>query len=230
MAEAGAGHTQEPTSESTDDTYIHTLVAQAQLGDQEAFLALYRAIQPKLLRYLRPWVGKDEADDIASEAWARIVTDLHTFHVGGSAFRSWATVIARHRAIDHLRRRSPAIPQPHQLLPDRFAPDDTPADAAERISTGRALRLLAELPQEQAQAVLLRVVMGLDAATAGRILHKRPGAVRTAAHRGLRTLADRLNPLPANPARASEKQHPATTALELHHGSALPASPNTTGT
>jgi RNA polymerase sigma-70 factor (ECF subfamily) len=45
------------------------------------------------------------------------------------------------------------------------------------------------LPTQQAEAVLLRVVMGLDAETVGRILGKRPGAVRTAAYRGLRRLA-----------------------------------------
>jgi RNA polymerase sigma-70 factor (ECF subfamily) len=31
--------------------------------------------------------------------------------------------------------------------------------------------------------------MGLDAVTAGRVLGKRPGAVRTASHRGLRRLS-----------------------------------------
>jgi len=40
--------------------------------------------------------------------------------------------------------------------------------------------------------VLLRVVVGLDAVTAAKVLGKRPGAVRVAAHRGLRTLAARL--------------------------------------
>jgi RNA polymerase sigma-70 factor (ECF subfamily) len=39
---------------------------------------------------------------------------------------------------------------------------------------------------------MLRAVIGLDAATAARVLGKRPGAVRTAAYRGLRTLARRL--------------------------------------
>ena len=53
-------------------------------------------------------------------------------------------------------------------------------------------RLIATLPPDQAEAVLLRVVVGLDAASAGRVLGKRPGAVRTAAHRGLRRLAELL--------------------------------------
>ena len=48
----------------------------------------------------------------------------------------------------------------------------------------------AERQGDSAEAILLRVVMGLDAETAGRVLGKRAGAVRTAAHRGLRRLAE----------------------------------------
>ena len=51
---------------------------------------------------------------------------------------------------------------------------------------------IARLPQDQAEAVVLRVVMGLDAKTAADTLGKRPGAVRTAAHRGLKKLAELL--------------------------------------
>jgi RNA polymerase sigma-70 factor (ECF subfamily) len=40
--------------------------------------------------------------------------------------------------------------------------------------------------------VLLRVVVGLDGPAAARVLGKRPGAVRTAAHRGLKRLAHQL--------------------------------------
>jgi RNA polymerase sigma-70 factor (ECF subfamily) len=49
------------------------------------------------------------------------------------------------------------------------------------------------LPPDQAEAVLLRAVVGLDAGTAARVLGKRPGAIRTAAYRGLRTLARHFN-------------------------------------
>jgi RNA polymerase sigma-70 factor (ECF subfamily) len=52
------------------------------------------------------------------------------------------------------------------------------------------------LPSDQAEAVLLRAVVGLDADSAGKILGKRAGAVRTAAYRGLRALAKRLDQTP----------------------------------
>jgi RNA polymerase sigma-70 factor (ECF subfamily) len=52
------------------------------------------------------------------------------------------------------------------------------------------------LPRDQAEAVMLRAVMGMDAKTAGRVLGKRPGAVRSAAQRGLRSLEASLETRP----------------------------------
>lgn len=77
-------------------------------------------------------------------------------------------------------------------LTDRPADSDTADEALEALATGRTMHLIAQLPQDQAEAVVLRVVVGLDAKTAADTLGKRPGAVRTAAHRGLKRLAELL--------------------------------------
>jgi RNA polymerase sigma-70 factor (ECF subfamily) len=49
--------------------------------------------------------------------------------------------------------------------------------------------LIAELPKDQAEIIMLRVMAGLDTNTVARIVGKTPGAVRVAAHRALRRLA-----------------------------------------
>jgi RNA polymerase sigma-70 factor, ECF subfamily len=172
---------------------LGTLVQAARGGDEAAFGRLYLAVQPGLLRYLRALVGQD-AEDVASEAWLQITRDLRSYRGDGGGFRAWAASVARHRAMDHLRRQSrrPAHGGPvEQLeaLPDR---DDTATLAVEAAATDAAIALIATLPRDQAEAVLLRVVVGLDAESAGKVLGKRAGAVRTAAHRGLRGLAHRL--------------------------------------
>jgi RNA polymerase sigma-70 factor, ECF subfamily len=169
-------------------------VVGAQRGDPDAFRALYRDIQPRLLRYLHALVG-DDAEDIASETWLQVTRDLATFSGDYDHFRGWIVTIARHRALDHVRqqgRRPPAVPVPAEDLAGRASPDDTAEGALEAVSTTAALALIATLPADQAEAVLLRTVLGLDAVTAARVLGKRPGAVRTAAYRGLRTLARQL--------------------------------------
>jgi RNA polymerase sigma-70 factor, ECF subfamily len=170
------------------------VVELAQRGDPEAFRTLYRDIQPRLLRYLPALVGQD-AEDVAAETWLHITRDLPSFTGDYDAFRGWTATIARHRALDHLRRasrRPPAVPVPADDLTSLPGTDDTAQHAIDAVATDAALALIGTLPPDQAEAVLLRAVLGLDAQTAGQVLGKRPGAIRTAAHRGLRTLARQL--------------------------------------
>jgi RNA polymerase sigma-70 factor, ECF subfamily len=171
------------------------LVHRARDGDEEAFRALYRAVHPGLLRYLRVLVGTGDAEDVASETWLQLVRDLSSFRGDDDAFRAWAATVGRNRAMDHLRRqqRRPVADAAVESLDELPGGDDTAAGALSAISTDAALALIATLPADQAEAVLLRVVMGLDARAAGRVLGKRAGAVRVAAHRGLRRLAEVLD-------------------------------------
>jgi RNA polymerase sigma-70 factor, ECF subfamily len=170
------------------------LVGAAQRGDEHAFRLLYREVQPRLLRYLRTLVAGD-AEDVAADAWLEIARGLTGFRGDLDAFRGWAATIARHRAVDHLRRlrRRPSFDVPVEELAELAAADDTAGRALDAMSTDTAIALIAMLPRDQAEAVMLRVVLGLDAEAAGKVLGKRPGAVRTAAHRGLRRLAEHLS-------------------------------------
>lgn len=183
----------EPRRAQAHDRELGAAVARAQDGDEAAFAVAYRLVQPGLLGYLRGLVG-DDAEDVASDAWLEIARDLGRFKGDGAGFRGWTATIARHRALDHLRRAR-ARPRPAVLEPDVLdlpGPHSTHEQALESLTTERALSLVRELPRDQAEAVLLRVVVGLDGPAAARVLGKRPGAVRTAAYRGLRQLARRL--------------------------------------
>ena len=176
------------------DAELGAAVERAQQGDDEGFAIAYRLVQPGLIGYVRGLVG-DDAEDVASETWHDIVRDMSRFRGDGQAFRGWAAAIARHRALDHIRRIK-ARPRTTPLegrVPEPPTLDDAGGSALENLSTRRALDLIAGLPQDQAEAVLLRVVVGLNAPTAAKVLGKRPGAVRTAAHRGLKRLAERLD-------------------------------------
>jgi RNA polymerase sigma-70 factor (ECF subfamily) len=175
-----------------DSRLLDSLTA-ARAGNVVAFEAIYRALAPRLLRYARGLVGQD-AEDIAAEAWLQIVRDLRKFEGDWDAFRGWAARILRNRAIDYLRAssRRPARVGTLDAVADRPSDDDTASSAEESVSTAWAVELIASLPPDQAEAVLLRVVVGLDANAAAAVLGKRAGAVRVAAHRGLKTLATRL--------------------------------------
>ncbi len=181
-----------------DDRLSATVLA-AQAGEEEAFIDLYHQLHPGLLRYLSVLVGRD-AEDIASDTWLQVCRDLHTFTGDGDGFRGWVATIGRHRALDYLRSRSrrPADPAAWETLLAVAGHDDTAVQAEESLSTSAALRLIARLPQEQAEAVLLRTVIGLDAKSAGAVLGKSAGAVRTSAYRGLKSLAEMLEQVPVD--------------------------------
>nr|WP_202035154.1 RNA polymerase sigma factor [Streptomyces mexicanus] len=208
-----------------DDAELTAAVLAAQDGDETAFRTVYRSVHPRLLGYIRTLVGDPDAEDVASEAWLQIARDLRRFSGDADRFRGWAARIARNRALDHIRMRGrrPAIGGDETELTGRPAESDTASEAIESLATGTTLSLIARLPQDQAEAVVLRVVMGLDAKTAAETLGKRPGAVRTAAHRGLKRLAELLG---AEPERADgldalpspgEPRGPAVTSAAVTH-------------
>lgn len=175
----------------SDDDSLAAAVHAARNGDEDGFRLVYRTLQPGILRYLRTLVG-EEAEDVASDAWVQIVRGLPSFTGGADDFRAWTTTIARNRAIDHLRRvqRRPVADTPvEELVVARPAPENTVQSVLESIGTDEAVALLARLPRDQAEALVLRIVLDLDVETTARILGKREGAVRSAAHRGLRRLA-----------------------------------------
>ncbi len=191
-----------PSAEDSLDDAVQQMLH----GDDDAFRTVYRALQPRLLRYLTAMVGPDDADDVASETWTQASRDLQKFSGNADGFRGWITTIGRNRALDHLRARGrrPIVDTALDQSPERIALDDVEGTALSAVSTREALRLIASLPPEQAEAVLLRAVMGLDAKSAGQVLGRSAGAVRTAAYRGLRALADRLpDPSPEPPSDTS---------------------------
>jgi RNA polymerase sigma-70 factor (ECF subfamily) len=169
------------------------VLAGAQCGAEWAMGELWRDLRPAVLRYLRV-MAPSAAEDLDSETWLGVARGLRTFEGGENAFRAWVFTIARHRLIDWRRRQAqaPDTSAPPEQLLDRAAADDPAEEALAALATEGALALIATLPAEQAEAVMLRVVAGLDGPTVAKLLGKRPGAVRVLCHRGLRRLAGRL--------------------------------------
>jgi RNA polymerase sigma-70 factor (ECF subfamily) len=170
----------------------------ARRGDDRALAALWRELQPALLRYLRA-VDAGAAEDIASDTWLEVTRRLDRFSGTERDFRGWLFTIARHRLIDARRRAARHRTAPVAWIPERPGGDDPAADVLAGLSTEASIRLVSELPPEQAEAVRLRVMVGLDTAQVARIMGKQPGNVRVLSHRGLRNLARRLTPVPADP-------------------------------
>jgi RNA polymerase sigma-70 factor (ECF subfamily) len=174
----------------------------AQGGDEEAFAAIWRHFQPSLLRYLKV---KDSglADDLAADTWLKVLGALPAFEGGEAGFRAWLFTIARNRRTDWYRGAATKLVLVETtqlaLLPDA---NDVEVDAEEDLATDEILQLIAELPTDQAEAVALRIVAGLDVATVATIMRRSSGSVRVLCHRGLRALERKLDRAALEPAEA----------------------------
>jgi RNA polymerase sigma-70 factor (ECF subfamily) len=191
LAHTGCGHARFEEGYGLAWGDLDSALAAARRGEERGFAELWHGLHPPLLRYLRAVVG-DAAEDVASETWLQAAKDVRGYRGDAAGFRVWLFRVARHRALDELRktsRRKEDNGDVAEYVTDWPAPDDTEQAAAEREDTERALRLIARLPKDQAEAVLLRVVAGLDVAQTATVLDKRDGAVRIAAMRGLKRLA-----------------------------------------
>jgi RNA polymerase sigma-70 factor (ECF subfamily) len=181
--------------------FADTLAA-ARQGDDRALALLWRELHPSLLRYLRA-VDPDAAEDIASDTWLEVTRRFHRFCGDERDFRGWLFTIARHRAIDVRRRAARRRTAPVAWIPERPGLDDPAADVLAGLSTEESVRLVSQLPPEQAEAVRLRVLAGLETELVARIMNKEPGNVRVLSHRGLRNLARWLAPAPVDVSEAA---------------------------
>jgi RNA polymerase sigma-70 factor (ECF subfamily) len=187
---------------SLGDQFKGILTA-AQDGGEWAVAILYRWLHPALVGYLRNRSG-DDAEDLASETWIAVARGLPNFSGDETAFRSWVFTIAHRRLIDH-HRVTARRPKTRTLHPaegeGRDAPLDPPAtddpagEVLDAVAGDEAVRrIVALLPRDQAEIVLLRVLAGLSVDDVAAITGRRPGTVRVLQHRALRRLAERLEP------------------------------------
>jgi len=181
------------------------LLAAAQHGDEEAFASIWREFQPALLRYLRVMAG-GVAEDLSADTWLQVTRKLLTFQGNSTAFRAWLYTIARNRHIDWRRQSARRNESPVDVatLERQPGPEDPAVTVEVKMSTDSALALVATLPPDQAEAVMLRAVAGLPVAVAAEIMGRPPGTVRVLCHRGLRRLEHTLQgsiPRKPSPAR-----------------------------
>jgi RNA polymerase sigma-70 factor (ECF subfamily) len=176
------------------------LVVAAKDGDEAAMAQLWRALNPPLLRYLRGRVGEG-ADDVAAAAWLDVARNLATFQGDDTDFRRGLFTIARRRLVDELRRRGRRPEQLTGELVEARRLGDDPADRPDDLTA--ALSLVRLLPGDQADAVLLRVVVDLDVSGVAAVMGRSEGSVRVLTHRGLRRLQELLEQRDVTPPEQS---------------------------
>lgn len=181
-----------PTSQPLNaDTFARVLSA-AQVGEQWAAETVFVDLQPRLLRFLRSTEPR-AADDLAGEVWLSMARGIGQFEGDLAGFRAWVFSIARRRLADHRRTalRRNTEPVDDGFFRDLPAPADTADSVSAALSAQGAVDLIArELPADQAEVLMLRILADLDVAHVAELMGRSANWVRVTQHRALRRLAD----------------------------------------
>ncbi len=172
---------------------MEEVIRRAQDGDAEALGQLWRTYHHLLLRYFRG-KGMAEPEDLASTVWIEVASSLDRFAGGDEEFRRWLFTIAARRRIDGIRSAKRKLEHTRRELATAQVPSAPSAveDADRAAALERAIALVRTLPDDQAEAVLLRVVGDLSVRDVAEIMGRREGNVRVLVHRGLRRLAEHV--------------------------------------
>ncbi len=153
----------------------------------EDLTTFVRRAQPEVWRFCASLAGRDHADDLTQETFARALRALPSFR-GDSSTRTWLLAIARRVVADHVRaeqrRRRRITRLRAQPAPQVAAPGPAGAHAVADLVRG--------LDADRRDAFVLTQVLGLSYAHAAEVCGCEVGTIRSRVARGRRELLDRL--------------------------------------
>jgi len=177
----------------SEDAALATLVERAKAGDRTATEELVAQLRPRVFRYILARVLDPHlADDVTQEVTVTMLTALPRHVDRGVPFTAWVFGIAVNKISESRRVASRRHETADSAIPDgRSDAALEPETAVLRLETSEYVaKLLAQLPDVQAEIVRLRVAAGLSADETAAVLGMSAGAVRVAQHRALARLRD----------------------------------------
>jgi RNA polymerase sigma-70 factor, ECF subfamily len=158
-------------------------------GDPDALAEVHRTYGGMVLGYLRGALrDAAAAEDVHQEVFLEVWRRGPSYDPDRSSLGTWVMLIARSRAIDHLRRR----------IPEPIDPQSPGADQAEDPTASPDLLVerwamavhLARLPDEQARILRMRFEQGFSQTEIAERTGIPLGTVKTYMVRGLRRLRE----------------------------------------
>lgn len=156
------------------------LVGQVADGHEPALAELLHRYERPLSHFIFRHTGGRDVEDLFQETWLRVVRHAPRFD-RTKRFSTWMFQIALNLCRDWHRR---APPEPIDAGETYGSTDSAPTEA--RLD---AERLLARLPEQQREVVLLRFYQDLSEDEVARILDCPKGTVKSRLHHALARLA-----------------------------------------
>jgi RNA polymerase sigma factor (sigma-70 family) len=158
----------------------------------EQFEALYQRTFPRVYAYVASMLrDRSAAEEVTAQAFERAYRKRSSYRAGRGSPEAWLFGIARHAALDELRRlkrRAPLEADPEDV--GALAPEDH-AEGVVRRETVRAA--LATLEPKDRDLVALKFQAGLSNAEIGRVLAMSESNVGTKLHRTMEKLREACN-------------------------------------
>jgi RNA polymerase sigma-70 factor (ECF subfamily) len=158
----------------------------------EQFEALYQRTFPRVYAYVASMLrDRSAAEEVTAQAFERAYRKRSSYRAGRGSPEAWLFGIARHAALDELRRlkrRAPLEADPEDL--SALAPEDH-AEGVVRRETVRAA--LSGLEPKDRDLVALKFQAGLSNAEIGRVLGMSESNVGTKLHRTMEKLREACN-------------------------------------
>jgi RNA polymerase sigma-70 factor (ECF subfamily) len=170
-------------------------VRAAQRGDRDAMRALYVRYASEVRMYVARIVPRQDAEDVAQEVFAKLLTELSRYRPGDAPFSAWVLRVARNQAIDHLRR--------NRLVPcDDVRVASPLADESARDRAAALWAVLATLTPGQRNVLVLSHLVGLTPLEIASRMGLSVRSVHCLQHRGRCAARIGLGDLGAAPATA----------------------------
>jgi RNA polymerase sigma-70 factor (ECF subfamily) len=164
----------------------------------QRFEDLYRSSRDDLYAYVATLLrDQAAAEDVTELAFERAYRRRRTFDRRRGQERAWLFGIARHAALDELRRRK-------RLAKLTVDPADPAADAAESVEDGAEVALarttvrqaVAKLPAREREIVALKFHAGLSNAELAKVLGVSESNAGTLLHRTMQKLREACDATP----------------------------------
>jgi RNA polymerase sigma-70 factor (ECF subfamily) len=156
------------------------LVVQVAGGDEAALRELLRRYERPLSSFIYRHTAGRDVQDIFQETWLRVVRQAARFDAA-ARFSTWLFQIAINLCRDWHRRQRDT-----EALDEQFASErDEAADTERRLDT---LRLLARLPEDQREVLILRFFHDLSEKEVAELVGCPLGTVKSRMHHALAKL------------------------------------------
>jgi RNA polymerase sigma factor (sigma-70 family) len=155
----------------------------------EGFDQLYRSSVADVYAYVATLLGdRAAAEDVTAAAFERAWKKRRTFDAGRGTPRGWLFGIARHAALDELRRRKRTLATSADTAdPDALALEDGVDDAMRRATVRTALR---DLEPRDRELVALKFYGELTNGELATVLRTSESNVGTRLHRAVAKLRE----------------------------------------